>query len=309
MFTIKNSKLSPNGQIDTLVITGQDCRIEIMQGFGCALNRFDYKGMSFVQGYEDEAELLHSYEDKSAGALLFPFANRLNAGKYRFNGQDYQLPINFKWQHHAIHGLLVTEGFQLVKQYCDDNTASVTLALGYSANAPGYPFYFSVEVTWSLDANNTLSCSTNIINNGDQALPYSLGWHPYFTLNGQCIDDYQLAFPSKKRVICDELDLPTGEFVSDGEFNQPTTIKQRFLNHCWQLDPQKEITLSSPNCPYTLRIKQADYEYFQVYTPATRTAIALEPMTSIANVFNHPQHLLLLEPKASRSFQWSVTLR
>lgn len=317
MFNIEKKTLCSNGRIDTIKIINQKngCTIEILKGFGAALNRFDYKDMSFVEGYESEAELAATFADRSSGAILFPFPNRLDAGQYSFKGKSYQLPLNFSYQPHAIHGLLVAQPFELISEQCGEDIASVVLAFDYDRLESGYPFKFRVEITWSLNANNEAACETKVINRDTQCFPYSIGWHPYFTLNKQNVKNYLLSFPSEHRVICDELDLPTGEFIEDREFNQGAFIEDRFLNSCWRLTAntaQAEITMRSKDCPISLSLKQdygmGLYQHFQAYTPPSRTSVALEPMTCIANVFNNKHQLLVLDAKEEVSMSWRVSL-
>lgn len=318
MFRIEKAKLCSAGEIDTIKIinTSNNCSIEILRGFGAALNKFNYKNMSFVEGYKSENELKETFADRSSGAVLFPFSNRLDAGKYSFDQKNYQLPINFKWQPHAIHGLLVNKNFELVSEEYRESCASVTLRFDYDQLQSGYPFIFRIEITWTLTVENEAKCTTKIINTGTQRFPYSIGWHPYFTLNKQPINNYLLCFPSESRVVSDALDLPTGEFVNDNEFNQPTQIQDRFLNSCWKLKSktsQAEITMSSPDCPVALSVKQdygqGRYKHFQAYTPPSRTSVALEPLTCITNVFNNQHNLLVLNAGMEVAMNWSVALK
>ncbi|PLW97237.1 MAG: aldose epimerase, partial [Marinilabiliales bacterium] len=38
------------------------------------------------------------------------------------------------------------------------------------------------------------------------------------------------------------------------------------------------------------------YNYVQIYIPPDRTTVAIEPMTSIADAFNHGEGLIILKP-------------
>ena len=60
--------------------------------------------MPVVLGYDTPAELREG--SWSRGIKMIPFPNRILDGRYEFGGRQYELPINFPSQHHAIHGLL-----------------------------------------------------------------------------------------------------------------------------------------------------------------------------------------------------------
>ena len=65
--------------------------------------------VSVIDGYQTETELVEHKGYKSA--KLLPFPNRLADGKYTFNLQEYQLPINRPTENHAIHGLFYNQPF------------------------------------------------------------------------------------------------------------------------------------------------------------------------------------------------------
>ena len=46
------------------------------------------------------------YEKTYASSIMFPFANRINNGKYTFMGEEFQLHCNEKKSNNALHGLI-----------------------------------------------------------------------------------------------------------------------------------------------------------------------------------------------------------
>lgn len=318
MFKIIEKTLSEDGKITVIELICKETKVkaQILSGFGAALNSYTLNDLQFVEGYKDEVELKETHPDRSCGAILFPFSNRLNKGEYSFEEKDYVLPINFKWQPHAIHGLLAKKNFNLAQKTITNDSATIVLSYIYNAEENGFPFDFKIDVKWSLDLDNNLSCQTKVSNIGDKTFPYSLGWHPYFTLNNAPVEDYQLAIPSKYLILNDDLDLPTGEVVADNTFNHGKTIGSDFIDKCWELQSSNkstQISLSSNSCSNSLVLEQdfsnETYKYFQAYTPPSRRAIALEPITSTANVFNHKNGLLVLEPGKEKAFNWKITIK
>jgi aldose 1-epimerase len=309
---------SPLGKIDgyTLRDTSNGFHVHILNGWGAALNAMwvdrDGTQLHFAEGYKDEQELLDTHQDRSCGAVLFPFPNRLNQGRYQYKGRVYELPINFKYQRHAIHGLVQTSHFELGLSSSNDNCAQILLCHQYSGQQAGFPWHFEISVSWKLQAFRVLSCQTIIKNTSRDSFPMGIGWHPYFKLPNTTIDDCILEFPAQQAVITDNNSIPTGEYLDEKKWRIPTPIQDSFLDTCWSV-PQQEnnkIVLDHKRDSWFLEINMQGgsnkYKYLQAYTPANRQSIALEPMSCTANVFNHKTDLMELKPGNEADFLWSV---
>ena len=68
-----------------------------------------------------------NYNASYASAVLFPFANRIENGKYTFNNTKFQLDCNEKGLN-ALHGLVYNKKFEIVYKVTSRNYASVTIA-------------------------------------------------------------------------------------------------------------------------------------------------------------------------------------
>jgi len=53
------------------------------------------------------------YQITFASAILFPFANRINQGLYKYSQRDYKLECNEKQNNNAIHGLIFNKQFNI----------------------------------------------------------------------------------------------------------------------------------------------------------------------------------------------------
>ena len=84
------------------------------------------------------------YKKGFPSAFLFPFPSRIEDGKYSFEGQDYQLPINEPARGHAIHGFVAHQKFE-VKSVSEN---AVSLIYKYAGDYEGYPFPFDFEITY-----------------------------------------------------------------------------------------------------------------------------------------------------------------
>ncbi len=109
---------------------------------------------------------------KSArGQVLAPWPNRLDGGRYEFDGETYQLPLNEPPQ--AMHGLVRWANWRPVARA--EDLVEVEHVLHPQ---PGYPFSLRLTVEYRLGADG-LTVRTSAENVGDRALPFGVGHHPY----------------------------------------------------------------------------------------------------------------------------------
>ncbi|MGF1721904.1 aldose 1-epimerase [Vibrio kyushuensis] len=297
------------GNYDSVTILNVEHGIElqIINGFGAIINKYivNHSPFSFIQGYSNPQELTDQNPYFSRSAKLFPFPNRLANGEYQFDDQHYQLPANFPWSEHAVHGLLYNQPFDVINSSADNNQASVTLRYKTDALHPQFPHAFVLDITYQIDLSGQLRCSTSIENLGSQSFPYGDAWHPYFTLNvprEQCL----LTMPN-----CVELehinDLPSGNKYPFNRFSTPSSLANVSLNHCFEFDLQSpiELSLQSKDGNTALHYQQdTSYPFIQLYTPDNESSLAIEPMTCPANAFNNRIGLLTLHPHQRSQFQW-----
>lgn len=102
---------------------------------------------------------------------MVPWAGRVRAGRFRFEGREYQLPRNLG--EHAIHGV----GFAMPWRVERFDESSAQLALDLPEDA-GWPFggvaRQRVEI---LESEVRLALSVQA---GSRAMPAEIGWHPWF---------------------------------------------------------------------------------------------------------------------------------
>lgn len=164
------------------------------------------------------------------GSLIGRYGNRIKAGKFTIDGQEYNLPINDG--PNALHGGL--KGFdQKIWQAtpsADANGAYLTLKYTSADGEEGYPGNLEVTVVYSLTTDNTLTIDYTATT--DKATPVNLTNHTFWNLGGYksgTICDHILQLNAPKYLPTDEALIPTGEVADVTDvlnFLEPKAIGQ-----------------------------------------------------------------------------------
>jgi aldose 1-epimerase len=105
------------------------------------------------------------------GQVLAPWPNRIEDGRYAFDGETYQLALNEP--PYAIHGLVRWASWRPVAR--DAGRVELEHVLHPQ---PGYPFTLRLRVEYRL-AGDGLTVRTSAENVGALACPFGVGHHPY----------------------------------------------------------------------------------------------------------------------------------
>jgi aldose 1-epimerase len=152
-----------------------------------------------------------------------------------------------------------------------------------------------------------LKIKTRVKNTGKTSLPFGLGFHPYFKTSIS-FDESFLKMPPCQILPLDERMLPTTEVKNYLNASQEFQGKDLKLDDCFKLIEKTKglFILKDPNTKNGLEISSKNLTYFQLYTPANRKSIAIEPMSCPPNVFNNKLDLLTIKPKEKYKFAWSI---
>ena len=265
---------------------------------------------SIIDGDINEDGVAGKITNHYKGSKLSPFPNRIANGEYDFNGLTYKLELNSP--PNAIHGLCWKMPFTLKSELMQADSASVVLEAEYKARHTGYPFSYRIEMEYILTEND-LKCITRVTNTSIYIFPIGDGWHPYFT-TGSKVDTLQLQLPEHKHMELDKL-LPTGKYLSDKLFTTLTPIKDSKLDDCFELNETDQIVETrlvdkQKNISIVVwqQTGEPGYNFIQVYTPADRNSIAIEPMSCAPDGFNNRKGLVILSPKQTVEFCFWVNL-
>ena len=313
----------PLGTVQCYVLQRDDgAELEILSGYGVGLNawRVPTSGSQLLDllfGYRVGDDIYKLGPDTNAGCRLAPFPGRTAYAKFTWNSNTYALVNNVSWAPHALHGFLQNKEWKFESFESDSESCTAIFSCDWPGAFAGFPFPFKVtnKVTFT---GETYSVESSVQNTGNATMPYSEGWHPYYSL-GETVDNLKMTLPKSKLALLDKADLPTGNFQDDTRFVGGRTIGDEFINDCFCLgeefsfaaaQSQKQAHILLEGKTGTLDIWQqagaGQYNAIQIYTPPTRASIAIEPMTSEPDALNHHRGLIEIPPGESRKFAFGA---
>ncbi|WGP05036.1 aldose 1-epimerase family protein [Bacillus subtilis] len=139
------------------------------------------------------------------GAVLAPWPNRIDGGRFDFAGDSHQLPITEPERNTALHGLVADVEWSVVER--TESTVSLEYAL---EPTEGYPFEFALKVDFEL-TEAELRMRARALNTGSGPAPFGFGFHPWLSGGaGELVDEAQLVIPAAHWYETNERLIPTG---------------------------------------------------------------------------------------------------
>jgi aldose 1-epimerase len=268
----------------------------------------------------DNDDLVRSYpadavRPRYSGVLLAPWPNRVTDGRYSFDGDTHQLPLNEPERGHALHGLTLWDRFTVT----ESSAARLTLSTELVPRT-GYPFLLAISATYNLD-DHGLTTTVTVRNTGSRPAPWGTAAHPYVTAGTPQVDECLLTVPA------DELLEVVGERMLPGlvrpvpeelDFRDGRRIGATFVDHAYtglraDADGLVRVRLVADSgrgveCAWAPH----DLPWVQVHTADTpependRTALAVEPMTCAPDAFNSGAGLVVLPPRGEHTVSWTL---
>ncbi len=242
-----------------------------------------------------------TYSHSHAGAILFPFVNRIKEGQYDYAGKSYQLDCNEPGCDNAIHGLIFDKTFKVTDINETSNSASVQLDYTETNPQKGFPFPYKIQLTYTLN-ESSLKLEFKVKNIGETPFLFNVGWHPYFCVSN--FDTDFLGFKTDKQVIFNDKMIALG--TAKALIANPYSLKNKILDDCFVLsDKAVEFYTDHYKATITGRPKS---DYLQIYAPPGENRLAIEPMTGISDSFNHKKGIQVLRPNEVKTETWTIDL-
>jgi len=242
--------------------------------------------------------------------LLFPIVGALNAGRYRLGQVAYELPKHGFARHSLFECLDLREDEATFRLVDSEETRRV------------YPFAFAFDMTFRLDGP-TLRMAATVTNRGDEAMPFSFGFHPAFAwpLPGGAKDAHRIVFAEDEPQPIRRIDPPSGLLLPEP---QASPVAGRSLTPeaalfeadalIWDELNSRALTYGAPGGAQ-LDIAFPDTPMLGVWQKPGAAYLCIEPWQGIADPeryagdFRDKPGVVSLPRGASRIFRMDVTVR
>ena len=264
--------------------------------------------LEFPLFYEETVQNKHF-----AGVKLIPFPGRITNATYRFGDKTHKLKVNSS-DNFAIHGFFTDKAFRLVGTTVKDRSASITLDALHKGNVKGYPYEFSVRLTYTLKSGS-FACTTEIRNTDSKSIPIGDGWHPYFKTSGS-VKRLLLSIPAHSVVEVTPSKVPTGEMRKPISKRSMIPLSNKTLDSVFDFGrKRRRVTTKLIDRKLGVEIQlwqdsgAGRYRYLILYRPVSGSSVAIEPWTCAPNSFNNNMGLIVLKPGGKFKASYGVTLK
>ncbi len=275
-------------QYDIYVLSDRatPARLEIVPERGGIITSWQVQGRELL--YLDTARFGDpSLSVRGGIPILFPICGNLPGNSYTHDDQTYTL---------KQHGFARDLPWEVMDQSTDDR-ASLTIELTSNAQTRSlYPFDFRLEFTYTI-TGQSLTLHQRFTNHSAESMPFSIGFHPYFL----ALDKSQLRFEIPATEALDQKTQARQPFFNTFDFEQPEIDwafmqMERPMTSVADLSRHTRVTLSS----------SPEFATWVFWTLSGKDFYCLEPWSAPRNSLNTGEHLLYLEPGASKETE--VTL-
>jgi len=278
-------------QYKTYILSDQvaQSRLEIVPERGGIVTRWQLRGQDIL--YLDAERFTNPELTVRGGVpILFPICGNLPGNSYTIEGQPYTL---------KQHGLARDLPWQ-VSDRSTQECVSITLTLESSDITRAlYPFDFHLAFTYRL-RGNSLELEQQVTNRGDQPMPFSLGFHPYF----QTSDKSQLQFEIPATQLVNQRTGESHRFSGQFDFEQDE-IDVIFRELSGQV-----ATVSDRARSLRLTMEFDDFYPFLVFwTGKGKDFYCLEPWSAGRNSINTGDRLTHLPPGESLHASFRLTAK
>lgn len=209
--------------------------------------------------------------------ILFPIVGRLKNDAYTIEGKTYELPR---------HGFARNFEFELENQ--TENTV-VLLFTENQETLKHYPFQFELRLKYEL-IENSLKINYSILNKSQETMPFSIGAHPAFAIDG-LFSDYTLDFNQSENFISYELEKEQFNNSSkkipseNGKINLDYALFEKDALVFKHLK-SNTLTLLRKNQPY-ISVEFKGFPYLGIWTKPNAPFLCIEPWCGLADNINH----------------------
>jgi aldose 1-epimerase len=229
--------------------------------------------------------------------LLHPWANRLSGPRYRAAGREVVLDARSPLLHLDEKGLPMHGVPWALLAWDVMELAPDRVAARLEWRRPDLLAVFPYpHVLWMVAKlrPHGLTVRTTLIAGSEGPVPVSFGFHPYVGLPGLRRADWRLTLPGMRRLLLDGQGIPTGKDEAFEGFDGPLGDSV-FDDGYALLSGAAVFALAGGGRRVTVE-SLSGYPFAQVFAPAGKEFIALEPMTAPTSALATGRSLPLTEP-------------
>lgn len=292
---------APSGEQIELGLGDQQA---VVTEVGAGLRVYSAAGREVLDGYGAD-EMCRS----GRGQVLMPWPNRIEDGRYEFDGRKHQLALTQAGEHNAIHGLV-----RWVAWTVADREPHRVVMKHRLHPQPGYPFSLALALEYEL-MDDGLRVRTTAENVGSEPCPFGAGAHPYLSAGTATIDSVALRAPGATVLRSDERGIPVDRASVEGteyDFRRARPVGDVKLDSCFtDLERDDDGRARTELGGVTLWVDES-YRYLMLFTgdplpDVARRSLAVEPMTCPPNAFRTGEALIRLDPGESFTSSWGIT--
>jgi aldose 1-epimerase len=229
--------------------------------------------------------------------LLYPWANRLGGLKYHAARREVSLDPSSPRLHFDDHGFPMhgVPWSQLRWEVVSEGQDALIARLDWLGEEllAIFPFPHRVEMTVRIGRGD-LQIQTTVFADFGSPVPISFGFHPYFGLSEIPRAQWKLQSPAMRRLSLDEHGIPDGKEALAPALAEP--LGTTSYDNGFSLDRDQAI-FSISGGGHSIAIEfQSGFRYAQIFAPADKQFIAIEPMTAATNALSSGQGLRVIEP-------------
>ena len=274
---------------------------------GAAIWRFFAKGrVAEVALMHEPAANVAGHAGQSACFPLVPFGNRVRDNRFVFEGVAYALAPNTDWDRNYLHGDGWTTEWSVAER--GSNRARLVMRNEGARS----PYIYDAAQTLALDGP-TLTLRLEVVNRGATALPFGLGWHPYFPLTAGTT--LQASADALWLEGADWLPTERVAVPTDLDFRTARELPRRWVNHGFEgWNGACEIVWPDRRARLKLDADALFGRYFLFVSDPNFDAgynyesFAFEPMSHSANAHNLPDGAGLRRLAPGESLSGSIRL-
>jgi aldose 1-epimerase len=221
---------------------------------------------------------------------LVPFCNRIENGRFKWEGQVIKLSPNDPNDEYPLHGYGWKSAWSVIERTAE------RVELHWTPESGEWPWAFEAHQSIALQPD-ALQIDLSVVNRDTRPMPAGLGHHPYYPLtqHTRFTADVEFKCETNARLIPTQLvPVPKGGIFGDRRTPYGHSLDNTFVG--WkgpalieQRDPPIRIEITADPAHSALA----------VFVPPHGEFLCVEPVTNVPNALNEPKAAVPLRTLAS----------